>query len=183
MPHRFYFHPSIKLCRKMSVDCMVKCICEREVYILICTCGALMYKIQIHQWTLKWKMFWSVKLKVKFSMFFNWAPRHEGVLGEWRYSSIYSLTSALDGGEWSALRLRRFTPRERAPSTHWIGGWMGPWAILDAVVKRKMECMCWNYVCGTRKRMQCNPFLHEYSAHNEQITVYDLSSLAPPLVG
>jgi hypothetical protein len=26
-----------------------------------------------------------------------WAPRHEGVLGEWRYSSTHSLTSALDG--------------------------------------------------------------------------------------
>jgi hypothetical protein len=29
---------------------------------------------------------------------------HEGVLGEWRYSSTHSLTSALDGGEWSASR-------------------------------------------------------------------------------
>jgi len=28
--------------------------------------------------------------------FFNWARRHEGVLGEWMYRSIYSLTSALD---------------------------------------------------------------------------------------
>jgi len=27
------------------------------------------------------------------------APHHEGVLGEWRYSSTHSLTSALDGGE------------------------------------------------------------------------------------
>jgi hypothetical protein len=29
-------------------------------------------------------------------------------------------------------------PRERAPGTHWIGGWVGPRAILDAVVKRKI---------------------------------------------
>jgi len=34
------------------------------------------------------------------SLGFNWAPRHEGVLGEWMYSSIHSLISALDGGEW-----------------------------------------------------------------------------------
>jgi len=27
------------------------------------------------------------------------------------------LTSALDGGEWSASRPGRFTPRERAPGT------------------------------------------------------------------
>jgi hypothetical protein len=40
--------------------------------------------------------------------------RHEGVFGEWGYSSTSSLTSALDGDEWSASRLGRFTPRERA---------------------------------------------------------------------
>jgi hypothetical protein len=34
----------------------------------------------------------------------NRAPRREGALGEWRYSSTRSLTSALDGGEWSASR-------------------------------------------------------------------------------
>jgi len=29
-------------------------------------------------------------------------------------------------------------PRERALGTHWIGGWVGPRAVLDAVVKRKI---------------------------------------------
>jgi hypothetical protein len=48
------------------------------------------------------------------------------------------LTSALDGGERSASRPDRFTPRERAAGTHWIGGWVGPRAFLDAVVKRKI---------------------------------------------
>jgi len=52
--------------------------------------------------------------------------------------STHSLTSALDGGEWSASRPGRFTSRERAPGTHWIGGWVGPRAVLDAVVKRKI---------------------------------------------
>jgi hypothetical protein len=47
------------------------------------------------------------------------------------------LTSELDGGEWSTSRTGRFIPRERAPGTHWIGGWVGPRAVLDAVVKRK----------------------------------------------
>jgi hypothetical protein len=55
-----------------------------------------------------------------------WAPRHEGVLEEWRYSSMHYLISALGGGEWSVSRLGRFTPRERAPVNHWIGGWVGP---------------------------------------------------------
>jgi hypothetical protein len=48
------------------------------------------------------------------------------------------LTEALDGGEWSASRPGRFNPRERAPGTHWRGGWMGPRAGLDAVVKKKI---------------------------------------------
>jgi hypothetical protein len=64
------------------------------------------------------------------------------VLGEWRYRSTHSLTSALDEGEWSASRPGRFTPRERAPGTHWIGGWLGPRAVLDAVVKRKIPSHC-----------------------------------------
>jgi hypothetical protein len=59
-------------------------------------------------------------------------------MGEWRYSSTHSLTSTLDGGEWSAKGRGRFTPGERAPGTHWIGGWMGPRAVLYAVVKRKI---------------------------------------------
>jgi hypothetical protein len=29
-------------------------------------------------------------------------------------------------------------PRERAPRTNWIGGWVGLRAVLDAVVKRKI---------------------------------------------
>jgi hypothetical protein len=47
------------------------------------------------------------------------------------------LTSALDGGEWSASRPGHFTPGERAQGTHWTGGWVDPRAGLDAVVRRK----------------------------------------------
>jgi hypothetical protein len=78
------------------------------------------------------------KSKVVPVLFFNWASRHEGVLGEWRYSSTHSLTSALDWGEWSASRHSRFTPKEIPPGTHWIGGWVGPRPVLDTVVKRKI---------------------------------------------
>jgi hypothetical protein len=83
-----------------------------------------------------------VKVKVKLSLCFNSAPHHEGVLGEWKYSSTHSLTSALEGGEWSASRPGRFTPREGTPGTHWIGGWVGPRAVLDVVVKRKIPNPC-----------------------------------------
>jgi len=40
------------------------------------------------------------------------------------------LSASLSGG---------FTPRERVAGTHWIGGWVGRRAVLDAlVVKRKI---------------------------------------------
>jgi hypothetical protein len=47
------------------------------------------------------------------------------------------LTSAVAGDEWSASRPGRFTPGERAPDTHWIGGWVDPRVGLDDVEKRK----------------------------------------------
>jgi hypothetical protein len=43
------------------------------------------------------------------------------------------LTSALDGGEWSASRLGFFTPAEIAPGAYWIGGWVGFRADRNAV--------------------------------------------------
>jgi hypothetical protein len=51
------------------------------------------------------------------------------------------LTTALGEGEWSASRSCRFNPAEKASSTHWIGGWVGPRAGLDAEEKRKiLQC-------------------------------------------
>jgi hypothetical protein len=47
------------------------------------------------------------------------------------------LTSALIGGEWSASRPGSFTPGEKAPGTHWIGGWVNPTAGLKDMKKRK----------------------------------------------
>jgi hypothetical protein len=46
------------------------------------------------------------------------------------------LISVLDVGEWSASCPIHFTPRESVPSTHWIEGWLGPRAGMDAFVKR-----------------------------------------------
>jgi hypothetical protein len=61
----------------------------------------------------------------------------------WRSGGIaatHSLTP-LDGGEWSSSLPGRFIPRERAPGTHWIGDWLGPRAILEAVAKRKIPSL------------------------------------------
>jgi hypothetical protein len=43
------------------------------------------------------------------------------------------LTSALVGGQWST----GITPGERAPGTHWIGGWVDFRTGLDDLEKRK----------------------------------------------
>jgi hypothetical protein len=50
------------------------------------------------------------------------------------YRSTFFLTSALVGGEWSFSRLCR---REKAPGTHFIGGWVNPRAGLYEMGKRK----------------------------------------------
>jgi hypothetical protein len=47
------------------------------------------------------------------------------------------LTSTLVGGEWFTSRPGRFTSGERAPGTHWIGGWVDLRAGLDDLEKRK----------------------------------------------
>jgi hypothetical protein len=57
------------------------------------------------------------------------------------YSSTHSLTSALKGGEWLAARPCRFTHKERAPDTHWIGGWVGPrlWKYLEENLNKILQ--------------------------------------------
>jgi len=45
--------------------------------------------------------------------------------------------TALDGSEWSVSRPGRSTHRERDPGTRWKGGWVGPKAGSNVVVKRK----------------------------------------------
>jgi hypothetical protein len=47
-------------------------------------------------------------------------------IGERRYKTTHSLTTTIGGGEWTASRSSRSTPRERAPGTHWTGGWVCP---------------------------------------------------------
>jgi hypothetical protein len=62
----------------------------------------------------------------------NQALCHEGIWGSGGTAPTL-LTSALDGGEWSA------SPLGKEPLvTQSIGGWVGPRAGLDAVEKRKI---------------------------------------------
>jgi len=54
------------------------------------------------------------------------------------------ITSGLDGDECSASRLDRFTPRDKGPSTHWPGNWLGPRTDFDATAKRKIPATAGN---------------------------------------
>jgi hypothetical protein len=62
----------------------------------------------------------------------NSAPRHEDARENGGIAPPI-LTSALEGGEWSASCPCRFTIGETAAGTHWTGGSVGPKADLDAV--------------------------------------------------
>jgi hypothetical protein len=50
------------------------------------------------------------------------------------------LTSALDGGEWSVSRPGFFISGGHYPGTHFLGGWVGPCAELEAVKNRNISC-------------------------------------------
>jgi hypothetical protein len=76
---------------------------------------------------------WKLKLSLRSS---HKALHHKGVREVDVYIQIF-LNSALVETECSATRPGRFTPGERAPSTHWMGGWLGLRTGLDDVEKRK----------------------------------------------
>jgi hypothetical protein len=60
-----------------------------------------LYREQLCSFAVHWREARDVRSKGKVKLllcFFNWVPRHEGVLEKWMYSSTHSLTSALDGG-------------------------------------------------------------------------------------
>jgi hypothetical protein len=65
-----------------------------------------------------------VKVKVNLSLCLT---KHQNMKAYWGVDVYFQkfLTSAIDGGDWSALRPGRFTPREKAPRTHWLEGWLG----------------------------------------------------------
>jgi hypothetical protein len=73
-------------------------------------------------------------LKGKVAPVLNYALFHEGVWGRDIQIHIF-LTSVLVGGEWLASGPCRFTPGERASSTHSIGGCVDPRAGLDDMKK------------------------------------------------
>jgi hypothetical protein len=80
----------------------------------------------------------SQKVKVKLSLcFFKLATRYEGVLGSGDIAPhILDL-----GTKWRwvvSFTPPPLYPQGKGPGTHWIGGWVGSRAVLNAVVKRKI---------------------------------------------
>jgi hypothetical protein len=72
--------------------------------------------------------------KLKLSHYTPWRR-----LGEKRYSSYSVLTSALDGGEWSASRPGcALAPGKGPPSTHSTAGWVCLRAGLDTEARGKI---------------------------------------------
>jgi hypothetical protein len=70
------------------------------------------------------------------------------------------LHHGIDGGEWSTSRPGRLTPRERAPDTHWIGGWVDqkgwicgivPWLRMLGAISPLPQYvfMAWHLSTGT----------------------------------
>jgi hypothetical protein len=60
-------------------------------------------------------------------------------MGVWRYSSIHS---AVDGGEWLALRSDRFISGEAVSVNIYLLRLMGLRASLNALGKRQISCTC-----------------------------------------
>jgi hypothetical protein len=56
-------------------------------------------------------------------------------MGEWTYKFIFILTSTVVG-DLSASGLHLFAPREKAPGTHWIEGWVHTRIGMDYVEKK-----------------------------------------------
>jgi hypothetical protein len=67
------------------------------------------------------------------------ATRYGGAGGERAYSSYSFMTSALDGGEWSASRPGRALPSEKVPPVPTVQhAWGGPRAGLDTDAGEKI---------------------------------------------
>jgi hypothetical protein len=87
------------------------------------------------------------------------------------------MTSALDGGEWSASRLCCFTPWIRALDSRWTEGWVGPSFCLEAMNNRKiLHCREPKPGCPTR-----SPSLYRLS-YCDSTQKWDLKDKAPRTV-
>jgi len=117
-----------------------------KVYLRRCLCGQCRYAPSLRVECLLWH--WRRLTK------FHAMKAYRGV--EVLLHTFLAL--GLDGDEWSASLSDRFAPRERAHGTHFIGGWVGPRAILDMVAKWKIPSPLQN-----SNHPVCSPALYKLS--------------------
>jgi hypothetical protein len=77
------------------------------------------------------------------------------------------LTSALDGGEWSASRPCRLNPGKGAACTHWIGGWVGPRVNLNS------DCTQLYIEALVVWRIARGQFIYSSISHNKKVILFE----------
>jgi hypothetical protein len=100
----------------------------------------------------------SGKVKVNLSLCFNWAPRHKGVLGEWRYSPHAFLIPGIRWRRLISFKPRPLYPQEKNP---WypLNRWStkSPIGICSAVVLLHKE---FNHCTVAKWYIIWQPFCH-----------------------
>jgi hypothetical protein len=81
----------------------------------------------------------------------NYAPIHEDIRDSGGIAPPF-FASPLDRDECSDSRSGRFTPGERAPSSHYLGNLVNPRARLKAVREKEIFCSCWESNLGRPAR-------------------------------
>jgi hypothetical protein len=120
--------------KSKKVRCVWRKLHNEELHNL-CSLRKIMRAIEYRmRWVEYAARMCKVKSKVVPVLFFKLNTRPWRRIGEWMYNYTHSLTW------WTwvvSFTPRPLYPREKAPGTHWIWGWVGPRAVLKAVVKRK----------------------------------------------
>jgi hypothetical protein len=91
---------------------------------------------------------WDVKINLSLGVI-NWAQCHDVISGSEDICSQFVI-AALDGGEWSASRTFRLTPRITVPGTHCVGRWVGLRPGMDVTEKRKVSFLWRNWTPAPR---------------------------------
>jgi hypothetical protein len=64
-------------------------------------------------------------------------------------------------------------PQRKSPGTHWIGGWVGPRAVLDMVVKRKIPSPHWEW---NRRTLIVQPVAQRCTEKFNELILQEMSN-------
>jgi hypothetical protein len=109
---------------------------------LVFICVSSLILLNGFRWNLVLQIYTGSYYEVKLSLcMINEALCHEDTQEIGGIVPLF-LTSAINGGEWSALCPGHFTPGERCPSACCTGGWLGPRAYIYTVELTTISCFC-----------------------------------------